>query len=183
MIATGRAMLDPTEILKQAGLTLDMSYADFGSGGLGAFPFAGAELVGRAGRAYAVDILKQALANIESRAKSESVHHLKTVWGDVERLRGVDIPEGSLHLISLVNTVPLIRRSPTVLEEAKRLLVADGRLLLVGWNQDAKSLGVIESRRIAPEEIRPFVERAGFSLQKAFEAGPNHWALLFERTP
>jgi len=183
MIATGRAMLDPTEILKTAGLTLDMSYADFGSGGLGAFPFAGASLVGRLGHVYAVDILKQALANVESRAKMEGVHHLSTVWGDVERVGGVAVQEHSLHLVSLVNTVPLIRRSPDVLEEVKRLLVPDGRLLLVGWKKDATSLGASESHRIDPEEIRPFVERAGFVFQKSFEAGPNHWGLLFQRVP
>ena len=183
MIPTGRAMLDPTEILKQAGLTLDMSYADFGSGGLGAFPFAGALLVGKVGRVYAVDILKQALANIDSRAKMERVPHLVTVWGDIERLGGVAIPEHSLHLVSLVNTVPLIRRSPAVLDEVKRLLVPDGRLLLVGWKPEAKSLGIVESQRVPPEAVQPIVERAGFLVRKAYEAGPNHWALLFERVP
>ena len=182
MLATGRALLDPSTTLKTAGLTLDMSYADFGSGGLGHFIFPASELVGRAGRVYAVDILKSALANIDSQARAGRLNNVTSVWGDIERPGGVNIPEHSLHLVSLVNTTPLIRRTPAMLEEIKRLLVADGRLLIVGWKKEAIALAAAESKRIAPEEIRPIVERAGFLLLKAFDAGPSHWGLLFQRT-
>jgi len=181
MLATGRALLDPSAVLKTAGLSLDMSYADFGSGGLGHFVFPAAELVGKAGRVYAVDILKQALANIDTQARAAHVNNLTTVWGDIELPGGVSIPEHSLHLVSMVNTTPLIRRTPEILEEIKRLLVPDGRLLVVGWKKDAVALAAAESKRLSPEEIQPIVERAGFRVLKAFPAGPSHWGLLFGR--
>lgn len=180
-IATGRSLLDPYAVLKKAGLTLDMHYADFGSGTLGHFVFPAAEMVGPVGRVYAVDILKSALAGVESRMHLENVHNLTPVWGDIERVGGVNIPADSLNLLSLVNIVGLLKKSPTVLDEVKRLLTRDGRLLLVGWRKDGMAVGVPVAKRVDADELIPIVERAGFRLRSRFDAGPSHWGLLFDR--
>ncbi len=180
-LPTGRALLDPNAILAQAGLAVDMNYADFGSGTLGHFVFPAAALVGPKGHAYAVDILKGALAGIESRARLEGVTNLTTVWGDIERVRGVGVPDGSLHLVSIINITRLIVKSPAVLDEVQRVLRPDGKLLLVDWKPGGGSFGPPPERRIAPDAIRPLLDKAGFVQVKEFAAGPHHWGLVFRR--
>jgi SAM-dependent methyltransferase len=139
-------------------------------------------MVGPIGTVYAVDILKDVLQSIESRAQMEQMYHIKTVWGDLERPGGVKIPEGTLDLVSFVNVGHLLKRGTTPIAEAKRLLHPGGRVLVADWNPDAGSLVVASEHRVAPEEIKPQFLSNGFRLLDEFEAGPQHWGLLFKRT-
>jgi ubiquinone/menaquinone biosynthesis C-methylase UbiE len=159
-----------------------MNYADLGAGRLGHFVLPAAQMIGPSGIVYAVDILKDVLQSIESRAQMEQMYHIKTVWGDLERPGGVKIPEGTLDLVSFVNVGHLLKRSPTPIAEAKRLLHPGGRALVVDWNPYAGSLVVAREDRLAQEEIKPQFLSNGFRLLDEFEAGPQHWGLLFKRT-
>lgn len=179
-LPTGRALLDAPAILAQTGLAINMHYADLGAGTLGHFVFPATDMVGPNGKVYAVDILKGALAGIESRAKMEEVTNLIPVWGDIERLRGVDVSEHSLDLVSMVNITGLLRKSPTVLEEVKRLLKPGEKLLLVDWKLSGASFGPPAEKRVSPEIIQLLAEKAGFVLEKTFEAGPHHWGMIMK---
>lgn len=180
-LSTGKALIDPHRVLQRAGLDLAKTYADFGSGPLGHFVFAGADLVGPTGRVYAVDILKGALAGVESRMALESTHQITTVWGDIERPHGVNIPEASVDLVSINNITGLMLRSPGVLGEVKRVLKPEGRLLLVDWKREEAPLGPPLERRVDPETVSATVEDAGFRRAASFEAGPHHWGMIFDR--
>src|SRR3989338_3646070 len=89
MVSTGRALLDAEKILADAGLKSGMRFADFGCGELGHFAFAAARLVGETGIVYAVDVRKDALATLESRARQANVRNLTAVWGNMEIAGGV----------------------------------------------------------------------------------------------
>ncbi|HBK35199.1 MAG: SAM-dependent methyltransferase [Candidatus Uhrbacteria bacterium GW2011_GWE2_40_58] len=182
LFPTGRALLDPKFILAQAGLTLDEKYADFGAGTLGHFVFPATNIVGPGGYVYAVDILKSALQGIESRARLELVSNLTTVWGNVERLKGVNIPEHSLDLVSMINVSSLIKSESLVLQEAKRLLKPNGRFLVVDWTPGNESIGPASQKRSESEVVQPLIVRAGFRFFKTFKAGPYHWGMVFQNT-
>lgn len=181
LLATGRALINAQDVLTIAKLRFGQHYADFGSGTLGHFVFPATEMVGPEGKIYAVDILKSALENIASRAKHDRVLNLETVWGNIEKVGGVAIEPGSLDLISMVNITGLIKKTPIVLDEASRLLKPDGRLLFIDWKKEAMPIGPPLEDRVEPEELDPLLMRAGFRLTNAFDAGPRHWGLLYER--
>ena len=181
ILPTGRALLDAPAILGQAGLALGMHYADFGAGTLGHFVFPACEMVGANGKVYAVDILKGALAGIEGRAKMERANNLTTVWGNIEEIGGVGIPEKSLDLVSVVNIAKLLKKSPAAFGEIKRVLKPTGKLLLVDWKISGASFGPPSERRTSPEEMGPEITKAGFAAEKSFAAGPHHWGLLLRR--
>ncbi len=180
-MSTGRALIDPTLVLRRAGLNVGQTYADFGSGPLGHFVFAAADLVGPTGHVYAVDILKGALAGVESRIAMEGANQIKTVWGDIERPHGVNIPEGQVDILSVNNITTLILRSPGVLEEVKRALKPDGTLLLIDWKREVSPLGPAIEKRVDPETVSAAAENAGFRRRSSFEAGPHHWGMVFDR--
>lgn len=176
---TGRALLDPTSALLIAGLDLNMHYADFGAGTLGHFVFAASDFVGPQGKVYAVDILKSALESIQSRAHSEQVTNITTVWGDCERVGGVMIPAGSLDLVSMVNFSPLVQAGKAVCSEALRLLKPGGKVLVVDWKPGSESFGPSAQKRLDQKKIEEVAEQSGLRLLKTFTAGPHHWGLLF----
>ncbi|OGL95997.1 hypothetical protein A2348_00700 [Candidatus Uhrbacteria bacterium RIFOXYB12_FULL_58_10] len=181
VLSSGRALLDAPAILARAGLVSGMHYADYGCGPLGHFVFPASEIVGPEGHVYAVDILKSSLAAIESRIKIEVVNNISVIWGDFERMGGVAVSPDSMHMISVVNIVPVLIRSKNAIEEIRRALRADGMLLLVDWKKEKTVLGPPIEHRVDSTETQLVLARGGFQLKNAFEAGPYHWAQVFVR--
>src|SRR5688572_25312489 len=106
-IPTGKELIDPFKILEDAGIRSDMKIADFGCGTLGHYVFAASKLVGNGGKVYAIDILKSVLGGVESMIKMENVTNVELVWGDLERLGGVKLPDGLLDIGLLINNLYL----------------------------------------------------------------------------
>ncbi len=178
---TGRALLDAHTILRSIGLQSDMHYADFGAGGLGHFVFPAATIVGKEGLVYAVDILKPALDSIERRARDEQVDNLRIVWGDLEVSGGISVPEESLDIASYVNVASVLKRTPKAILESLRLLKSGGRLTIMDWKPGTGSIVVPDHKRLYPQEIQSIAEQAGLLFLKSFDAGPQHWGLLFKK--
>lgn len=180
VMATGRALLDPYQALKRAGLKTDMNYADLGAGTLGHFAFPAAKLVGPEGRAYAVDILKGVIDSIQSKARLAAMPNVIPLWGDIERRNGVRIESGSMDVVSLVGVAELALKESGAVDEARRILKPQGKLLLIDWNPGTGSIVVKDEDRIDPQLVEQEVVKHGFRLVESFEAGPQHWGLLFE---
>lgn len=180
-IPSGRAILDSERLLREAGLSLDMSYADLGAGMLGHFVLPASQIVGPAGTVYAVDILKSALQSIESRVQLKGVINLQTVWGDIERPGGVNISSGSLDLVSLVDVAHVLLKTTVPMEETKRLLRPGGRVLIVDWDPNAGTLLVAKEHRVSVDQVKNQFVQGGFRLTQEFVAGPQHWGLVFKR--
>jgi len=180
-IPTGKALLDSPALIAAAGIDYGMKVADLGCGTLGHFTFPAAHAVGGEGKVYAVDILKNALAAVESRINVEGVDNVKTLWGDLEMSGGVRIPDKTIDLAFLVNVASLVKKSSTVAEQAKRILRSGGRLLAIDWRPGSKGFGPSKEHRVAAEEIRDIFTDLGFIVKKEFDAGPNHWGLLLEK--
>ena len=166
VIPTGRVLLNAKALLTKAGLSLGMTYADFGAGALGHFVLPATEMVGREGTVYAVDILKSVLQAIGSRARMEGANNLKTVWGNIEKMRGVKISDHSVDLLSCVNIVNLLDKSAGVISEISRVLVPGG-LYLFRENGSPRHQDADRQIRVAyftKEELEKMVDESGFQI-------------------
>lgn len=182
-ISSGKALLDPQSILKEAGITANMVVADLGCGTSGHFVFPAAHMVGEKGKVYAVDILKGALAGIESRARLENVTNVETVWSDLERDHGVRVADESVDLALLVNISSLAKKSPTVIKEIRRILKTSGTLLVVDWQPTAPGFGPEPAHRVSEREMTQVFTDQKFIVRNSFDAGPNHWGVVFKKMP
>ena len=178
VFTTGKSLLDPSTLLPKAGLTWGMSYADLGAGSLGHFVLAGAHIVGPEGRVFAVDILKGALASIESLARLQSLTNIETSWGDIEKLGGTSIKTQSIDFVSLVNVTYLLSRKNDLLMEIHRILKPGGIFLAIDWVKETSALGPRLDKRMDPMEISTLLAREKFSTEKPFDAGPHHWGIV-----
>src|SRR3989344_5685414 len=117
-IPSGSELLNPEKILARTNIREGMRVADFGCGASGHFVFPMSQMVGKDGKVYAVDILKSALASVESRAKIEGATNILTIWSDLEVFGGAKIDSASLDIVAFVNNQP----NEAMLKEAARLL-------------------------------------------------------------
>lgn len=179
--STGRALLDAEKILREAGLSEGQTYVDFGCGSLGHFVIPAASLVGVKGQVYAFDILPDVLIAINERSRAEKIFPLETVWGDLEHLKGTDkISADSVDLASLVNITGLLLKNQQAVNNIKRVLKPNGRLLLVDWLPNSSLAGFMSIHPTDSTKLKEILEVQGFRLLKSFKASRNHFGLLFE---
>ena len=79
-IPGGNELLNPQDLIKnKLGVTYGSKVADLGCGGAGFFVMQTAQVVGPEGMVYAVDILKHALTNVNTRAKLLGFKNIREV--------------------------------------------------------------------------------------------------------
>ena len=174
-IPSGTELLHPFQILERVGLRQGMQVTDLGCGALGHFVFPAAELVGKTGTVYAVDILKSALSNIESKSKMMGASNVRSVWSDIEIVGAAHIPAGTSDVVLLVNNLT----KQTMIAEACRLLKPGGMLLIVDWKLSATPFGPPSKDRIDKEIAKNMAHDEKLQFKEEWDAGQYHYALLF----
>ncbi len=168
-------LLNPKQILERAGIRQGMNVADMGCGAQGHFVFPAAQLVGKSGKVWAVDILKSALSAIESRARFENATNVEPLWSDIEIYKGTKIADASLDMVMLMNNLP----KEAMIKEAVRLVKPGGKLVVVDWKITGTPFGPPSAKRREPTQIKIDVEKMGLKLIDEFEAGQYHYGLVF----
>ena len=175
----GNALLNSRHILAAAQVRPGMHVADFGVGRTGHLIFPAAEIVGEDGKVYGVDLVKEVLKMLEGRRRQYLVHNIDLVHGDIEA-GNLDIPEQSLDRIFLVHTLPVARRHPEVISEIRRLLKADGRVVVIDWQPDTlHPVAPQEQFRMHPNQIDLAFAKAGCEVCGRFSPSTAHWGRIY----
>lgn len=166
--------LNPEKILKELKLSPNMVAADFGSGSGGwAIPLA-KKL--EDGKVYAIDILREPLSALKSKANAEKIYNIVTLLGDVESEKGSKLLSNSCDLVLMTNLLFEVDDKKKVLEEGKRVLKDGGKILIVDWKKDNPLTPRIEW--ISIEKVKEIAKELNFKIEKEFEAGLYHWGLI-----
>ena len=152
--------------------------ADLGCGAFGYFVFPLAKRIGRHGKIYAVDIMKSNLDNIKKTANLENLNQIETVWSDLEIYQGTKIDSDSLDSALLVSVLSQSNDYKAILQETKRMLRRDGRLLIVDWDNNKSPFDINPEKRLNKEELKKTADDLGWQIAEDFPAGKYHYALL-----
>ncbi|MDO8435369.1 MAG: class I SAM-dependent methyltransferase [bacterium] len=181
-IASGTELLNPEEILRTAGIEQGMKVGAFGSGNGGFFALQAAELVGKDGRVYAFDVRKDALESVENKARFGGILNLDFVWTDLEEYGAAKrIPDASLDLGLLVNTLHETEDRRAAMRECIRMIKPGGTLLVVDWERSASLFGPPPERRVHPDILKEMAGELDLDLDREFKAGQYHYGLLFKK--
>ncbi|MBI2055700.1 MAG: methyltransferase domain-containing protein [Candidatus Sungbacteria bacterium] len=172
--------LHPERILNYLDIRPGMVVADFGAGS-GHFTIAAARKVGESGKVYALDIQKQVLDLIKSRANLEHLLQIETVWADLERERGSRLDESSVDFVITANILFQAEKKKEIIEEARRVLKPGGALALIEWDDTPFPAGPAAALRLPKRVSKTMAENSGFELEKEFAAGSHHYGLLFKK--
>ena len=94
--------LHPERTLAELEIRPGMVVADFGCGG-GYFSIPAARLVGEGGKVFAVDVQKQAVDHVRSRANLDHLLNVETVWADLETPKGSRLHDAAADLVIIAN--------------------------------------------------------------------------------
>ena len=171
--------LNPETILEQLDINDNIKVADFGCGH-GYFSIPLAKVVPQ-GKVYSLDVVKEALEAVKSKAKIEKIPNIETIHCNLEVLDGSKLTDGSIDLVVLANILFQSQKKSAILKEAKRILKKYGQLVLIEWIADS-SLAPREGWLISKEEAKQLVEAEGLSLDKELDIDSQHYGMVFKKT-
>ena len=171
---------DPAKNIEKFSLSQGMFVADFGAGS-GFYTMSAAKAVGGKGRVYAIDIQKELIQKIKNQANTEHLSNIEIIWGDVEKVGGSKMRDGSVDAVIIANILFQIAEKNNICLEAKRILKNGGRALVVDWLDSFGGLGPRQSDVFSPSAAKEIFQKNGFALDKEFGAGEHHYGLIFKK--
>lgn len=167
-------LLPARDLLIRAGLRPEMSVADVGCGP-GVFALPAAEIVGPAGRVYAIDISPQMLQAVREKARDAGLHNIETVLAEES---AVPLPDATAQFALLAFVLHEAVRPGTFTREVARLLAPRGRLLLLEWKKEEMPVGPPVRDRLMPEESERWLAEAGLRILERFDPNAYHYGLV-----
>ena len=169
---------DPIKNLKQFGIREDMIVADLGAGvGFYAIPLA--QMVPQ-GKVYAIEIQKDFLTTIKNKAKDANLNNLDCFWGNVEKIGGTSLGNEIVDAVIASNILFQIENKDKFIEEIKRILKVDGRLLLIDWS-DNSALNSTLKKIVLKDKAREMFINKGFIFEKEINAGEHHYGMILRK--
>ncbi len=166
----------PAEIIHLFNLAEGSRFADFGSGS-GAYVLSAAPLVGQTGKVIAVDIQKDLLLKLKQAVADAGHSNVKFLWCDFENVGATELPEDSLDVAVISNTLFQLENKLGALREIHRTLKNTGKLYLIDWSESYKGMGPNDNMIVTKSAAMDFATEAGFILQSEFSPGEHHYGL------
>lgn len=181
-IASGTNLINPVWLLRQVEIDSGQVVAELGCGAGAYFVLQAGKMVGEQGLVYGVDIVKSALHGVVSRAKLAGLKNVVPVWSNLEIVGGAKkIKNGSVDAALAINLLHQSEKHESIFREASRMIKRGGKLLVVDWKPEGGPFGPSADRRISSDAARSVSGVTGFKEMKHFDAGPYHWAIVFEK--
>ena len=165
----------PERVIEVLGISPGQSIADVGSGG-GYFTFLLGEVVGDAGRVYAVDVDAEMNERLERLASERGASNVVTVLADYDDPK---IPE-LVDMIFTSNTYHHIDDRVAYFERAARYLKPTGRLAVLEYKRKGflqRFLGHATEDDVIVSEL----EQAGYTLSAKHEFIDQQSFVIFDR--
>ncbi len=167
----------PGKVVDSLGLKPGETVADLGSGS-GYFTVRFARAVAPGGKVYAVDVDREMLDYLATRAREEQLSNIELLRAGAHDPR---LPPQSVDVIFICDTLHHIEDRATYYPLLRRALKPGGRLVNVDFKKDPEiKLGPPFAMRIAQADCVKEIEAGGFRLMKTFDFLPYQYYLVFE---
>jgi ubiquinone/menaquinone biosynthesis C-methylase UbiE len=171
--------INPASVVAQTGLMQAQTVADLGCGN-GFFVLPAAQMVGKDGMVYAVDVQENKLAATVSIANQFGFKNIRVLKADLEKPL-LDLEENSCDLVIVGNILHEIRQKDPLIKNVYRLLKTGGRVVAVEWKRTATPFGPPLEKRVDQQRLEIMLMGAGLRKVKELETDGYHYAELYEK--
>lgn len=177
--ADNSGFIKQEDIVKNFAIARGMKVADLGCGA-GYFTIPIAKILGNSGKVYAVDVLSTALEFVSSQAKLFGFVNIETVRANIEILGGTNIPEHSVDLVLLANILFQCNDPDAALQEAKRIVSSEGKIVIIDWVPDKFFLGSKFNKCISEEESKKMAMKNGLRVIREIPTGKMNYGFMLQ---
>jgi ubiquinone/menaquinone biosynthesis C-methylase UbiE len=169
---------NPEQNVLQLGLKEGMRVADFGAG-TGAYSLAAGQHVGHTGHVYAIEVQKDLVKKLESEIKTWNVSNIECIWGNIEKNQGTKIADHSMDAVIISNVLFQAEDKIGLVDEARRILKKDGKILLIDWLASFSNMGPNSEHIIEPKMAIDLFNKRGFKFVEKIATNPHHYGIIF----
>ena len=163
----------PHEVISALALKPDAVVADIGAG-TGYFAARFAHMVPK-GRVYAIDTEPDMVRHLAERARREGLANLSAVQGEPTDPR---IP-AKADLIIMVDVFHHVDDRERYFARLRESLKPGGQVAIIDFRMDSAN-GPPKAARIASEQVKTELQRAGYRLAREHSFLPNQYFLVFQ---
>lgn len=176
----GREIFDRRhEILAAAKIRRGAVVADIGSG-TGLFTLLFAQAVGRDGKVFAVDIVRQFLEHVQKRVAEARITNVRT---NLCTERSVELPPNSIDVAFICDVYHHFEYPKSSLASIHRALRRNGEIVLVEFRRipGKSSDWILNHVRAGQEVFTSEIEAAGFKMVEATDLLKDNYILRFRK--
>ena len=174
---TRRKWYSPEQILALASLKAGMVFADVGSGD-GFFSLLAAEVVGLAGKVYALDADPEAISRLKREAHKRNLTNIHATVGKAE---SVVFGQNCVDVVLFSMVLHDFDDPAKVLQNAKLMLKPSAVLVDLDWKKNQMPFGPPMQIRFSEEKASELLKTAGFQVMVIKDAGPHHYVVLAKK--
>lgn len=171
---------DPSHNIEQFNLQSGMKVADLGSGA-GSYSFLAARAVGDQGKVYAIDVQKELLEKLKKEANHLGIHNIEVIWGDVLVNGGTKLRDAAVDAVIVANLLFQLDNKKNFVDEVKRILKPNGRLMLIDWKESYGGMGPVLEHTVGRKAGCEMFENNGFVFERDIRAGAHHWGVILRK--
>ena len=175
-------LIDTAKFFRELDLKKGVTFLDVACG-WGYYSLAAADLVGKEGQVYAVDLWEEGILNLRKEAVSKGFQNLTGFVSDVSQ----DIPiENDCVDVCLMATAlhdfvgDQIDRQ--AMKEVARVMKPEGSIVIVEYKKIDGPPGPPKPVRLSPQEVDTLVSPYGFKQKRCTEIGANHYLQIFAKS-
>ena len=173
-------LIDSAKFFRELDLKKGATFLDVACG-WGAYSLAAADIIGKDGQVYAVDLWEEGILSLRKEAVSKGVQNIATFVSDVAQ----NIPvENDCVDVCLMATVlhdfvgDKVDRQ--VMKEIVRVMKSEGTLAIVEFKKKDGPPGPPKPIRLSPEEVVKIVSAFGIQQDRYTEVGPDNYLQIFK---
>jgi ubiquinone/menaquinone biosynthesis C-methylase UbiE len=169
---------DPIKNLKIFGVEESDIIGDLGAG-TGHYSIPVAHMCPK-GKVYAIEIQGDYVETIKNKIKHDKIKNVECLVGDLERVGGTKLRDDLLDKAITSNVLFQVEDQNKLIEETKRILKKNGKLLLVDWIPGSSVIPIKSA--ISKEKAKALFEAHGFVLDREVDAGLHHYGMILRNT-
>ena len=169
-----RTWQNPEVVLADAGIKAGDIFIDLACG-FGFFALPAARMVGSQGIVCGLDIDEEALKELREKALRGGLRNLRLTQAAAE---DVVLCEECADVVFIGIALHDFNDPLKVLQNARRTLKKDGRLVNLDWKKERTPFGPPVGIRFSQEEAVSVVEKAGFSVVSVKDSGLYHYVIV-----
>lgn len=153
--------------------------ADFGTG-TGEFAKAISEKVGQNGKVYAIEVQKDIVKRLEKELKEKNIKNVDCIWGDIDINGGTKIADHTVDAVVIANVLFQSADKLGLIDEAKRILKPNGKVLLLDWSESFGGMGPSPMHVVKKESAVELFKKRGFRVLEDISPGEHHYGIIFK---
>ena len=171
-------LIDRDRFFKELRIEKSAVVLDLGCG-RGDYTIAIAEIIGPAGRIYALDEWEEGLVQVREHASRLGLKNVRTVAADANK--GIPLPDKSVDICLMASVLHGLLHQGSdgaVLRETARVLKPGGRLAVVEFKKVENGPGPSFQMRLSEKELEAVLAPFGFRTERVSDVGRYHYLLI-----